>query len=219
MVDSYLDRLPTSLELPCSDDTPVDNEDQNFLPNFILFLLQSIWAKRLDWFFGADMAIYHTTGVNPRVPVVPDGFLSLGVERRKKSGSRSSYVVWEENGIVPTFVLEVVSQTYGGEYDKKMEIYVKLNVLYYVVYNPNFCQRDQHQPLEVYKLVDDFYQLQIGEPFWMQEVGLGIGRGINSNGGLQREVLYWYNQQSSRYQTAEELLTQYRQQFGELPGS
>lgn len=219
MVDSYLDRLPTSLELPCSDDTPVDNEDQNFLPNFLLFLLQSIWAKRLDWFFGVDMAIYHTTGVNPRVPVVPDGFLSLGVERRKASGSRSSYVVWEENGIVPTFVLEVVSQTYGGEYDKKMEIYAKLGVSYYVIYNPNFWKRDQHQPLEVYKLVDGFYKLQIGEPFWMQEVGLGIGRGINSDGGLETEVLYWYNKQSSRYQTAEELLTQYRQQFGELPGS
>ncbi|MBW4568989.1 MAG: Uma2 family endonuclease [Tolypothrix carrinoi HA7290-LM1] len=219
MVDFTCDRLPTSLELPCSDDIPVDNEDQNFLPNFLLFLLQSIWAKRLDWFFGVDMAIYHTTGVNPRVPVVPDGFLSLGVERRKASGSRSSYVVWEENGIVPTFLLEVVSQTYGGEYDNKMEIYAKLDVLYYIVYNPNFCQRDQHQPFEVYKLVDGFYQLQIGEPFWMQEVGLGIGRGINSDGGLQREVLYWYNKQNYRYQTAEELLTEYRQQFGELPGS
>ncbi|WP_029633589.1 MULTISPECIES: hypothetical protein [Nostocales] len=73
-------------------------------------------------------------------------------------------------------------------------------------------------PLEVYKLVDGFYQLQIGEPFWMQEVGLGIGRGINSDGGLEREVLYWYNQQSSRYQTAEQLLSEYRQQFGELSG-
>ena len=164
------------------------------------------------------MAIYHTTGVNPRVPVVPDGFLSLGVERRKKSGSRSSYVVWEENGIVPTLVLEVVSQTYGGEYDKKMEIYAKLDVLYYIVYNPNFWKRDQHQPFEVYKLVNEFYQLQIGEPFWMQEIGLGIGRGMNSDAGLESEVLYWYNQQNSRYQTAEELLTQYRQQFGELPG-
>ena len=31
--------LPTSDELPCSDDTPVDNEDQNLLPNYLLFLL------------------------------------------------------------------------------------------------------------------------------------------------------------------------------------
>ena len=25
---------PSSLELPSSDETPVDNEDQNFIPNF-----------------------------------------------------------------------------------------------------------------------------------------------------------------------------------------
>ncbi|MBU7584651.1 MAG: Uma2 family endonuclease, partial [Nostoc sp. TH1S01] len=114
--DSYR-TLPTSAELPCSDDTPVDNEDQNFIPNLLLFLLESIWAKRNDWFFGVDMGIYHTTGVSHLVPVVPDGFLSLGVERRKAGKSRSSYVVWEEKDIVPQFVLEVVSKTPGDEYD------------------------------------------------------------------------------------------------------
>lgn len=89
-------RLPTSDELPCSDDTPVDNEDQNFLPNFLLFLLEFIWAERQDWFFGVDMGIYHTTGVSPLAPVIPDGFLSLGVPRRQAGRSRKSYVVWEE---------------------------------------------------------------------------------------------------------------------------
>ena len=121
--------LPTSNELPCSDDTPVDNENQNFIPNFLLFLLEFIWANRQDWFFGVDMAIYHTTGVSPLVPVVPDGFLSLEVERRKNSGSRKSYVVWEEKGKVPIFVLEIVSLTPGGEYDNKMAIYAELGVL------------------------------------------------------------------------------------------
>jgi len=56
--------LPTSAELPCSDDTPVDNEDQNFIPNFLLFLLNTIWAKPTTGFL-VDMGIYHTTGVNP----------------------------------------------------------------------------------------------------------------------------------------------------------
>lgn len=87
--------LPNTDELACSDDIPVDNEDQNFLPNILLFLLNSIWASRTDWFFGVDMAIYHTTGANPRVPVVPDGFLSLGVERKKGGKSRRSYAVWD----------------------------------------------------------------------------------------------------------------------------
>ena len=42
--------------------------------------------------------------------------------------------------------------------------------LKYVVYNPEFWQRDRHQPLEIYKVENGSYQLQIGEPFWMSEV-------------------------------------------------
>ncbi len=180
--------LPTTDELPCSDDTPVDNEDQNFLPNVLLFLLSSIWANRMDWFFGVDMAVYHTTGVNPRVPVVPDGFLSVGVERKKGGKSRRSYAVWEENDVVPILTLEIVSHTPGGEYDEKLAIYNKLGVLYYVIYNPEYWRRDEHQPFEVYKLVNGNYQLQIGEPYWMPEIGLGIGRYQGVIGGIPQEL-------------------------------
>jgi Uma2 family endonuclease len=223
-------RLPTSDELPDSDDTPVDNEEQNFLPNFLLFLLEFIWENRQDWFFGVDMGIYHTTGVSPYVPVIPDGFLSLGVDRRKAGKSRKSYVMWEENNIAPIFSLEIVSWTPGEEYDKKMDIYAKLGVLYYVIYNPDYWQRDRHQPFEVYKLVDGEYQLQIGEPFWFAEIGLGIGRYRTRVRGIQREVLYWFDERGNRYKTPEEILIEqqrqlteqqqiidrYRQQFGDL---
>jgi Putative restriction endonuclease len=44
----------------------------------------------------------------------------------------------------------MVSQTPGNEYDEKMGIYAKLGVLYYLVYNPEFWQRDKHQPFEIY---------------------------------------------------------------------
>ncbi|MGQ9871391.1 MAG: hypothetical protein ACUVQO_11425 [Leptodesmis sp.] len=40
MLQPDLERLPTSDELPDSDDTPVDNEEQNFVPNVLLFLLE-----------------------------------------------------------------------------------------------------------------------------------------------------------------------------------
>ncbi len=202
--------LPTSEELPCSDDTPVDNEDQNLLPNILLFLLSLIWANRMDWYFGIDMAIYHTTGNSPKVPVVPDGFLSLGVERRKSGKSRRSYVVWEEQGIVPILTLELVSHTPGGEYAEKQDIYARLGVLYYVVYNPEFWRRDRHQPFEVYKLVNGGYELQIGEPYWMPEVGLGIGRCSIAFGNVLREQLAWFNEQGDRYLTAEERTEQER---------
>jgi Uma2 family endonuclease len=216
MVQFDTQRLPTSAELPCSDETPVDNEDQNFIPNFLLFLLEFMWGTRQDWFFGVDMAIYHTTGDNPKIPVVPDGFLSLNVERRKGGNSRSSYVVWEENEIVPILALEIVSHTPGGEYTTKEAIYAQLGVLYYVIYNPEYWQRDKHQPLEIYKLVNGSYRWQVGEPIWLPEIGLGIGRGIRSYAGVEREVLYWFDANGNRYLASEEAEQQARQQLEQM---
>ena len=208
MLDLDITQLPTSDELPCSDETPVDNEDQNWLPNLLLFVLEYLWKDRQDWFFAVDMGVYHTTGDDYRVPIVPDGFLSLGVERRKGGRSRNSYVTWEENGVPPILALEMVSQTPGGEYGPKMTIYAKLGVLYYVIYNPNFWRRDKHLPFEVYKLVGKDYHLQSGEPFWMPEIGLGLGRCTLPTDPINREALGWFNQQGQRYPTPAELAEQ-----------
>lgn len=73
-----------------------------------------------------------------------------------------------------------------------------------MIYNPGYWRRDGHQPFEVYQLVNGEYQLQIGEPYWMVEVGLGIGRHQGIVGGAPQELLGWYNQQGTRYLTAEE---------------
>lgn len=204
MFSSVNQPLPSSAELPSSDDSPVDHEDQNLLPNLLLLLLTHLWAERMDWYFGVDMAIYHTTGLNPRVPVVPDAFLSLGVERKKGGKSRRNYVIWEEQDIPPVWVLEMVSHQPGDEYTEKLALYARLGVLYYVVYNPEFWQRNRHQPFEVYKLDAGTYRLQIGEPYWMPEVGLGVGRYQAEVGGLPQEILTWYDAQGNRHLSAEE---------------
>jgi Uma2 family endonuclease len=213
MLQIELQALPSSDELLSSDDIPVDNEDQNFVPNVLLFLLEHLWKTREDWFFAVDMGLYHTTGVNPRVPVVPDGFLSLGVARRKGGESRNSYVTWEEQNIVPILTLEIVSRTPGGEYDEKRLIYSQLGVKYYVIYNPRFWRRDGHLPLEVYKLVDGVYQLQVGEPLWMPEIGLGIGRCVLPGDPLSREVLSWFDVRGDRHLTPEEQERQQRERL------
>lgn len=223
MVSQPLSRLPSTTELPCSDDTPVDNEDQNLLPNLLLFMLVSLWSERMDWYFGVDMAVYHTTGVNVRVPVVPDAFLSIGVERRKASRQgkgRLSYAVWEEGGVVPIMAIEMVSQTPGGEYDEKLEIYQRLGVLYYVVYNP--LTEDQktraqarHLPFEVFKLVEGEYRQQLGEPYWMPEVGLGIGRAQRTLGGIDIELLLWHDEAGQPYPIPEEKVQQMEALIGQ----
>ena len=217
MVSPPLSRLPSTTELPHSDDTPVDNEEQNLLPNLMLLSLISLWAERMDWYFGVDMAVYHTTGANPRVPVVPDAFLSIGVERRKASREgrgRLSYATWEE-GVAPILAIEMVSQTPGKEYDEKLEIYRRLGVLYYVLYNPWHWKRDRHQPFEVYRLEEGEYQQQVGEPFWMPEVGLGIGRAQQRVGGVEMEVLLWHDEAGRAYPLLSEAIEELRSQLNE----
>lgn len=201
-------RLPTSKELPCSDDTPVDNEIQNLIPNLLLAVLALVWRERQDWFVGVDMGIYYLYEQVRQPVLVPDGFLSLGAPRRKGDRGRLSYVLWEENNIPPVWALEIVSKTVGGEYDEKLTKYAQLGVLYVVIYNPDYWQRDKHNPFEVYRLVEGEYVRQPGEPVWMPEVGLGIGRGIGTYSGWTREWLYWYDQQGKRLLTPEESLEQ-----------
>ena len=140
--------LPTSAELPDSDDTPVDNELQNLIPNLLEAILALAWQERMDWFFGVDMGIYHTPG---KPPLLPDGFLSLGVERFIGEEGRLSYVLWEEDNVVPLWALEVVSKTYSGEYEQKKHDYAQLGILYYVIYAPGRGERRKRQPFEVYR--------------------------------------------------------------------
>jgi Uma2 family endonuclease len=194
--------LPTSAELPDSDDTPVDNELQNLIPNLLEAILALAWSERMDWFFGVDMGIYHTPSEQP---LVPDGFLSLGVERFIGEEGRLSYVLWEEDNVVPLWALEVVSKTYSGEYEQKKIAYAQLGILYYVIYAPSRGKRRKREPFEVYRLVDGQYVQQMSEPVWMPEIGLGLGRERGIYRGWEREWLYWYDQQGNRLLTPEEV--------------
>lgn len=190
--------LPSSEELPDSDETPVDNELQDLIPGLLKLTLAWIWADRMDWFFGVDMGIYYDPD---QPPIVPDGFLSLGVERIVDEDLRLSYVLWEEANRVPLFVIEVVSRKYRGEYGHKKQFYAELGVLYYAVYS---ARRRKKPPLEVYQLVNQDYQLLEGNPVWMPAVNLGIGRERGIYQGIEREWLYWYDAEGRRIPTVEE---------------
>lgn len=197
--------LPTADELPNSDDTPVDNELQEIIPNLLKSILRMLWKGRMDWFFGIDMGIY-THPEQP--PIVPDGFLSLNVERSFDEDLRLSYLLWEEE-IPPILVLEVVSAKPGGEYTTKLDKYAELGVLYYVIYNP---KRRRKARLEIHKLSQGQYELQNANPLWMPEISLGIGCERAEYDDLMREWLYWYDENGNRYPTPYEQIEQERQQ-------
>jgi Uma2 family endonuclease len=201
--------LPSADELPDSDETPVDNELQELIPGLLKAILLILWSSRMDWFFGIDMGIYYHLD---KPAIVPDAFLSLGVERFYDEELRPSYVVWDEN-VMPLFVLEVVSQNYRKEYSTKLEEYQALGVLYYVIYS---SRRRRKPRLEVHKLVNGKYELQSGNPVWMPEIGLGIGCERGNYSGVTREWLYWYDADSKRYLTPEEQVKQEAQRAEQL---
>ncbi|MEG4393686.1 Uma2 family endonuclease [Microcoleus sp. BROC3] len=210
MLNYNLPRYLTSAdELPDSDETPVDNELQELIPGLLKAILLILWAERMDWFFGIDMGIYYHP---EKPPIVPDGFLSLGVERFYDEELRPSYVLWDEN-VVPTLVLEVVSKKYRKEYSTKLEEYQDLGVLYYIIYS---SRRRRKPRLEVHKLVNGKYELQSGYPVWMPEIGLGIGCERGNYSGVTREWLYWYDAEGKRYLTPEEQVNRLAQKLREL---
>jgi Uma2 family endonuclease len=209
--------LPTVEELPDSDETPVDNELQNDIPNILLNLLRDIWEDRFDWFWGVDMAVYyepdHEKPENSKA-VVPDGFLALGVPRHISEGGRSSYSLWSEK-VLPILFFEVISKKYNSEYEEKFELYQNLGIRYYAIYNPfsgkGTAYKDRSS-LEVYQLVNGKYErMQLiallpegGEMVWLEGVGLGIGCVRNELYDWRREWLYWYDRDGVRYPTAKE---------------
>ncbi|MCL1468045.1 Uma2 family endonuclease [Argonema galeatum] len=205
--------LPTAEELLESDEKAVDDELQNLIPNLLLSILALMWSNRQDWFFGVDMGIYHTSD---EPAIVPDGFLSLGVQRLVGEQGRLSYVVWQENGVIPILVLEVVSKTYRGEYKQKKIDYAELGVLYYVIYKPVRYHSRRGDAFEVHKLVNGEYIRQTGEPVWMPEICLGIGRETGIYKGWMREWLFWYDENGRKYLSPDELIQQAEQRAERL---
>jgi Uma2 family endonuclease len=205
MFQSELPRyLPSAEELPCSDDTPVDSELQELIPGLLKSILLILWAQRMDWLFGIDMGIYFDPDLPP---IVPDAFLSLGIERVYDEELRPSYVMWDEL-VAPILAIEIVSATYRQEYTTKLDRYAELGILYYVIYN---SRRRRKPKLEIYKLVNGSYQLQASNPLWMPEIGLGIGYERGNYNGMNREWLYWYDESNQRYPTPTEWLKQEQQ--------
>ena len=193
------ERFPTMEELPYQDGKPVDSELQDLIAHLLKSVLAYIWAYRNDWFFGIDIGWYYERN---KSAIAPDAFLSLGVQRIRGENLRLSYVTWEENEVIPSLVLEVVSKSPGGEYKKKKKIYAEYGVLYYVVYAP---LRKRKRKLSIYRLNEDNkYELLEDNPVWMPEIDLGIGSEVGTYQGINREWLYWYDRDGYRYPTSEE---------------
>jgi hypothetical protein len=103
--------------------------------------------------------------------VVPDCLLSLDVtcpqDLHAKQGH--SYYQWEA-GKPPEVVIEIVSDQNGGEESQKQELYARLGVPYYAIFDPGRILGDQ--PLRCYERAAGRYRPANPGPW--PAVGLGL---------------------------------------------
>ena len=94
--------------------------------------LKTHFEARADAYVAGSMAVYYRQGDSKAV-VAPDLFVVLGVEKKE----RRSYLIWEEGGVVPAFVVEVASEsTSRRDATSKRATYERMGVGEYWRFDP-----------------------------------------------------------------------------------
>ena len=114
------------LKYPYEDGEPMaESEHQLIAMMYIISALKSWFADDPTIYVGGDMFIYYREGHPSRV-VAPDVFVVFGVEGTHK---RLRWRVWDEGGALPSFILEVGSEsTWREDAGAKRILYADLGV-------------------------------------------------------------------------------------------
>jgi hypothetical protein len=140
-------------------------------------------------------------------PVVPDVLLSLDVhvEAAQMLHDRRSYFVWVF-GKVPDLVIEIVSQTPGGEDTDKLRHYARLNIPYYAIFDPGHFLGNEE--LRVFGLSRRRYERM--DPAALDDLGLGLTVWEGPIHGDIARWLRWTDASSNLIPTPEERAEQER---------
>jgi hypothetical protein len=105
-------------------------------------------------------------------------------------------------GITPEVVVEIVSNTEGGEEepDGKLGIYGRIKVAHYVVYDPG--QQTGGEPLRVYAL--ERGRLVRTDETWFDDIGLGVTLWRGEYQGCGDTWLRWCDRDGAVIPTGEE---------------
>lgn len=119
------------------DGIPMESDWHRAAMNLLIEILLYFWRDRSDVYVSGNMFVYFDPNqLKTRNFRGPDFFVVKGVSDSERW--RKAWVVWEENGLAPNFVIELTSDRTEAE-DKgiKKEIYEQiLRVPEYLCYNP-----------------------------------------------------------------------------------
>jgi Uma2 family endonuclease len=169
LTDGVLPDLRPCLDnLVTEDDTPVDNMFSEKQQRLLTEPLYSSWDAGRLFLATANVGLFYAVR---QPPLVPDALLSLDVEITGDwlAKEHRSYFLWEF-GKAPEAVVEIVSNTEGGETTDKMLKYAQIGILYYAIYDPALAV--QPEPLRIFVLRDKSYEPCSGK--WLPVLGLGL---------------------------------------------
>jgi Uma2 family endonuclease len=144
--------FPTEVDYPETDGKPMAETDIH--ADLMIQLresLKSFFASQPDVYVSGNLLLYYEEG-NPRKSVSPDVFVVFGVGKHK----RRIYKLWQE-GRAPDVVFEISSRgTWGEDLHKKFQLYARLGVGEYYVFDPEYDYL--YQPLLAFRLEDGLYE-------------------------------------------------------------
>jgi Uma2 family endonuclease len=195
------DWVPKFEDLIPEDDEPVDNLFSETQQRLLTEPLYSSWAQpgcEHTFIAAANVGVYYMAG-SPSIG--PDVLLSLDVKVPQCFWSREqrSYYIWEY-GKPPDLVIEIVSKTVRGEDTEKKDIYARMRVGYYVIFDPN----DYLMPdvLTVYRWNDFRYERQATPDF--PALGLGLTLWEGEYEGKRDRWLRWVDAAGNLIPTGKE---------------
>ncbi len=130
-----LSRIDPDDPYPESDGQPMaDNTEQYEWIVRIKENLEILFADRPDVFIAGDLLWYPVPDRQITGPITPDVLVAFG----RPKGRRGSYRQWEEGGIAPQVVFEILSPSNSlKEMADKRDYYERFGVAEYYLYDPD----------------------------------------------------------------------------------
>jgi Uma2 family endonuclease len=121
---------PTRIVYPESDGKPMAENTRQYE---CIVALQGGLDELVPDFVGADNFWYPVEG-RPDIRTAPDVYVAIG----RPKGHRGSYQTWNEGGVNPQIVVEVLSPSNrGAEMARKFKFYNRYGVEEYYLYDPD----------------------------------------------------------------------------------
>ena len=146
---SIPDRKQSAIVYPESDGKPMAENTLQF--QWIVTIKEGLaraFSARPDIFVAGDLLWYPVEG-RPDISAAPDAMVAIG----RPAGYRGCYKQWEEEGIGPQVVFEVLSpNNRPAEMDRKLKFYEEFAVDEYYLYDPD------HNVLKGWRRINEQFQ-------------------------------------------------------------